>query len=189
MSSKPDKYLSASERREKLKYKTDTEDNMSPIHFLMVALYFVSIFLLMHYFGKTLMNFFALFSLFMLFAAAAFLVPISIYRKKFTMSYYEFSLMNILGIAPCLTSLMLLLNFHISTNEHIERYKITRREVSNQEMILHLESNALNKQEFLRTIDDEEMLQYPDTYSDTLSITFAEGLFGYEVVKNREFQQ
>src|SRR5690606_1003529 len=118
--SKLDKYQNPIERGKRLKYKTDTEDNMSAIHFLMVLLYFVSLFLMFYYFGKTFMNLFSLFSFFLLFTAAAFLVPISIYRKKFTMSYYEFALMNVLGIAPTLTTLLLLLNFHITFNEHVE---------------------------------------------------------------------
>lgn len=185
--SKPDKYQNPTKRQKKLKYRTDREDNMSPIHFLMSLLYFVSLFLLFYYFGKTFMNLFSLFGLFILFAAAAFLIPISLYRKKFTMSYYEFALLNIIGIAPTLTTLLLLLNFHITFNEHIEKHKIIKRDISKQEIILYLENNALDEFEFLRTIDDEEMHQHPGMYSDTLSITFADGLFGYKVVKNREY--
>ena len=182
---KPAFYKKPEKKGAPLAYKTDKSDNMSTVHFLMVLLYFISLFVLIQYYLKTFMNFFELVGFFIFSIALAFLIPISVYRKKYTMSFYEYALINIMGLAPVITALLLLLNFHLASNLSVGTYKIVARKDTGKSVILVLENDAWAEHEFVRTIDDFSNYRKPATSADTLSIAIAEGLFGYKVLKDQ----
>lgn len=161
-------------------------DNMSNMHLVMVLLYFSSMFLIITYFQKTFISLNELFKFLSLVMAGTFIIPIGIYRWKLTMSYYEYIMWNCLSLAPTICALALLINYHITSSIYEEVYHIDRISKQNKNLLLILDSNTYAENEFVREFSESD---FNDIYrSDSLVLTFAKGLFGRKVLKEKNFK-
>ncbi len=122
-------------------------------------------------------------------AVTGFLIPLKFYRKWFDFIKYEVIIFNILGLAPFLTALFLVLNYTITSNETTVDHKIelvyTQGSGNSLEHLIILENNAHADEPKIITIDDVEFIGFSDKIF--YRITLADGLFGLKVIKNREF--
>lgn len=95
-----------------------------------------------------------------------------------------FKKMMILGVGPGIISLLLLINYNITTNEKVEVYPVrfeTKRSRNHSPLIVlpdNLYENNTNARFFFDMFEGK---------SDTISYSFAEGFFGYRVIKDHEF--
>lgn len=163
--------------------ETESNDNMSFVHAFMVLGYFVSCFLLLNYFPNAEMSIGGLFKLFCLLIGLSFLVPIKLYRKKLTMSMYEYIFLNVLGISTLGCALFFILNDSFSGQSYEETYRITEIERQHKSYVFSLEDNAYEDQEYIRTMKDKD--NYEKLGNQFFTLQFADGLFGIRVIENK----
>lgn len=150
----------------------------------MVILYFVSLFISIQFFKIIDLSLYKFFRLNLLFIGISFLIPIHFYRKKLSMSFYEYTLINILSIGPFLCALCLILNFLFSGEVYVESYAIVNKERKGSQVLFSLENEEYKEKEYLRTIND-----YEDVGSignaNQLNIQFSDGLFGIRIIEGK----
>ncbi|MCB0402753.1 MAG: hypothetical protein KDD41_11760 [Flavobacteriales bacterium] len=120
---------------------------------------------------------------------AGFLVPFKWYQNWFHFIFYDVVVFNVLGLMPFLTALFLVLNFVFSHNTVTTDYRIEKiyleGEGNNVSHGVILEGNAFSDERKIVEIDDVEFNGFSEnTY---FRVSVADGLFGIQVVKNREF--
>lgn len=160
----------------KAKIKPIEKDNMGGFTILVIFLALVSCVYILVKTYLVEISVLGIFKLICLFMALAFLIPIKWYRKKFTMSFYEYSIFNVIAISPMLTASFLLLNTIFSSDPYVETYAINSAYNESAQVYYRLENQAYEDEPFIRTIgkyDDVEVMG-----SDSLSIYFSDGLFG-----------
>jgi hypothetical protein len=157
---------------------------MDNVHLLMVLTYFISLFYIFNMFLQIDLSLFGLTRLAALFLAVSFLIPIKLYRIKFTMSIYEYILLNFLAITPALLALMLSLNYNLRGDMYSETYRIASIERLERKTIYHLKDDQYQQAEYLRTIADNEEIER--TNNKYLSIYFSDGLFGIRVIEKKQ---
>lgn len=168
---------------ERAKLEKET-DNMSKIHVLMVLMYFAGLFLILFYYSLTFLTLNGLLKIFAVILTASFVVPIKLYRLRYSMSFYEYTIGNILSLSPLLCGLILLLNFHFSSEVVTEVHKIKNLSKQNNTILLQLENDAYEEESFVRSFDEAEFSA--NFSSDSLELHLANGLFGYKVLKKRK---
>ena len=109
------------------KLESIKRDNMGNFTVLMVFLYFISLFVSLQFFQIIDLGLYEFFRLNLLFIGISFLIPIYLYRKKLSISFYEYTLINILSIGPFLCTLCLIFNFIFSGNSYVENYTIVEK--------------------------------------------------------------
>ena len=159
--------------------------------FIMLAVlaFFVGFGCILGFYYVTLIDFYGLTKFMALFGVLGFLIPLKFYRKWFHFIKYEMIVFNILGLMPFLTGLFLVLNFVFSSDSTTKEYKIEKVYFEGEGMHktpgIILEDNIFSGERKIVEIKDIELIGFDEkTY---FSVTIAEGLFGYQVVKNREF--
>lgn len=150
----------------------------------MVILYFVSLFISIQLFQLIDLSLYKFFRLNFLFIGIAFLIPIYLYRKKLSMSFYEYTLINILSIGPFLCTLCLILNFLFSSEVYTESYAIVDKERTGNQLVFSLENEQYKEKEYLRTIYDYEDAG-PIGSAKQLEIQFSDGLFGIRIIEGK----
>lgn len=157
---------------------------MSKIHVLMVLMYFAGLFLILFYYSLTFLTLNGLLKIFAVILTASFVVPIKLYRLRYSMSFYEYTIGNILSLSPLLCGLILLLNFHFSSEVVTEVHKIKNLSKQNNTILLQLENDAHEEESFVRSFDEAEFSA--NFSSDSLELHLANGLFGYKALKKRK---
>lgn len=148
--------------------------------------FFIGFGLLFFLFPLTLINFFKLSQFYIGFTVIGLIVPLRFYQKWFQFIKYEMILFNILGAGPMLTSLFLLSNLLITTNEQTINYKIIGCKISGQTIELKLNSEIEKINPKITTMSDVNMEEFITAKS--IDITLAKGIFGLMVIKDRSFK-
>lgn len=168
----------------KAKIKDDS-DNMEAITLIGVIAYFASCFFIVYIFQSLDISVFGMFQLFCFFVGASFLIPIKLYRKKLTMSIYEYIILNVITVAPVLSSLMLIINILFAGDSYKEHYSITSSYMDGTQVYYTLENNAYADKPYLRTINKNELAEFKGT--NNIELTFKDGLFGIRKIVSKKF--
>lgn len=169
----------------KAKIKKDDGDNMSSITLLGIIAYFTSCFYVVYTFESLDIRVLGIFKLFCFFIGISFLIPIKIYRKKLTISIYEYIILNIITVAPVLCSIVLFLNAVFAGDPYTEQYKITSTYIEGTQVYYVLENDTYLDKPYLRTINKNEEADFQGT--DYIELTFKDGLFGIRKVVSKKF--
>ena len=145
------------ERRKKTpplakKLVIEKQDNMSFMAIFAAISFIASIIFFIVIIHKIDISNFGLFRLLAITAALWFLVPIKWYRKKYTMSFYEYVIFNIISFAPTSVVLLFILNLTFNSSPYIETYPISDYDIYEKEYIFHLANGQYAEDEYLRTI-------------------------------------
>jgi len=160
------------------------KDNMNNLTVVLLFIYFGSLFYIVSSFPHIDLSAVGLLKLLCLTLAFGLIIPIKFYRKKFTMSIYEYLIFNLLAFAPALLSVMLLLNNIIIMNSYKETYHIVSQKRISGYTIYELQDNAYQEKEYLRRINDLDLVSMHG--SEKLTIHFSEGLFGIRYIDKKE---
>jgi hypothetical protein len=161
----------------------ETKDNMGNVHVVMTLALFVGLFLLVNYASETVISVWGITKIVVGIFAVSLLVPIKWYRKKFTMSVYEFFLINLLGYAPLFSGLFFFTNHIGSNNFHIETYKIKSIEMGRYFSSMQLENDTLSEYAILTAFDSRDSTYYKGR--STARYEFMDGLWGLKVILDK----
>ena len=122
------------------------------------------------------------------FTVAGFLIPLKVYQKWLHFIKYETIIFNIIGVGPFLTGIFLLINFFVSTNTFTHQYRIEKVYIDGEDSYQYigvvLEGNVFSGEPKIVELTDEEMLTIYKKKS--LMLTVSEGVFGFEVIKEKK---
>ncbi len=165
------------------KIKLPESDNMS--RFTLVATgttLLASIYVLVRFYSIDL-PLLGLIKFICFFIGFSFLIPIKWYRKKLTMSYYEYAIFNVISIAPFLTASLLFLNGALAGETYRETHAIESAYNESGQIYFNFEDAAYQDKAYLRTIGKFDEVEV--TGSDSLSIYFSDGAFGFRNIKGK----
>jgi hypothetical protein len=168
-------------------YKTAKDKSYNYMVITILA-FFIGLGLSIGFYSYTLISIIELSKFVAIFAVVGFLIPLKFYVKWFSFIKYEVVIFNIIGVAPFFTGLFLLLNLTFSSNAFTHDYKIENIFIegeSHQKSIgVILENNVFSGNKKIIQISHitPELLN-----SSHFRITLAKGLFGYDVIMEREF--
>lgn len=168
------------------KIELPKHDNMGVFISLMVISFFVAL-IYISIVSSSFMDigFWEIIRLYCLLFAIGLCIPIKIYRKKFTMSYYEYVLFNFLSFPLVMIAFAFLLNNNIRGKSYIETYAVTnfRYDSQSRSMIYELEDQTYDEKEHLRTI---QSIDFHKIKGQTeFSLYFSDGLFGIRLIENK----
>jgi hypothetical protein len=167
----------------KPKLVPEKEDNMGVVAFFSAFTFIGSILFFVVNIHKIDISNFGLFQLLAITVAIWFFVPIRLYRKKFTMSFYEYIIFNIISFAPTSIVLLFLLNLAFNGSPYIETYPIIKFEPSKEKYIFKLADGQYEEAQHLRTIYD---YNFPNIHGTSqYSIKFSDGYFGLRVIEEK----
>ncbi len=150
---------------------------------------FSGVILCIGFYSITLLNIYELSKIITFFGVVGFLIPIKYYQKWFHFIKYEVIIFNIVGLCPFLTGLFLLLNFAFANDPHTHEYKIEKiyieGELNYKSIGVVLENNFFSQEP--KIVELTETDTYQINQKKFLRVTICQGLFGYEVIKEREF--
>jgi len=129
---------------------------------------------------------FGLFRLLALATALCFFIPIRLFRKKYTMSFYEYAIFNIISFAPTSIVLVFILTLTFNSSPYIETYQISSFEPFEKKYIFNLADGQYQDDEYLRTIYDDNFTNIRGT--SKYSIKFSDGYFGLRVILEKSSQ-
>lgn len=159
------------------------QDNMDIFQISMVLVFFASSLLTFTYFESLDLSVLGLLKMFCLFVGLSFLIPISFYRRKYTMSIYEYLIFNLITFGPFFLTLILSLNMFFTSPTYKETYRIIDKVPTARNTVYTLEENAYDDKEYLRSIGSKDIAE---TFgSENLSIYFSDGLFGIRIVEKK----
>lgn len=164
-------------------YPNDSKDNMDSFNSLMVVGFFAASVIIIALFKQLDLSLPGLLKLYCLILGISYLIPVRFYRKKLTMSLYEYILFNILGFTPLIISLIFLLNIGFSGAPYTETHKISSKVKQHSVVTYLLENDVYADKAYLRTIDHMEMVEIRG--SEYLTITFSKGLFGIRIIEKK----
>ena len=162
----------------------EAPDNMHVIHVTMVVVYFASCLIVLNAFLIADLSAFELIKLICLMLAISFLLPIKIYRRKFTMSMYEYIILNVIGVSPFLLATFFGSNWLLKTEAYEESYRIEEMVRDGKSMILMLEDDAYQDREFLRTLYPNE--EFEKVGTENYSIFFKDGPLGIRFIEKKK---
>ncbi len=161
----------------------ETKDNMSSIHVLMTLALFIGLFLLVNFASETVISIWGITKIIAGIFAITLLIPIKWYRKRFTMSIYEFFLISLLGYSPLLAGLFFFTNHIGSDNFHVETYNIESIEMSRYFSTIHLENDTLSEYAILTAFDSRDSAFYKGR--STARYEFKDGLWGLKIMLDK----
>ena len=167
------------------RYKPTGDRSFKIILFSVIG-FFVGFGLCVGYYSCTLISFFDLSKLMVFFAIIGFLLPLKYYRRWFHFVKYEMILFNIIGISPLLAGFFLLINFTFITDSYTHQYRIEKiyfeGEQNYKTMGVILENNFFSGERKI-----VELTNIPPDISKKqfLKITISEGIFGFDVIKEK----
>jgi len=164
--------------------KLPRKDNMDSFQIIMILSFFAAVIQILACFQKLDLSLFNLIKSYSLFLGLSFLIPISLYRKRLTMSFYEYIIYNIITIAPGVLAILFTLNASFSSPTYTEKYKIITTEHTEFKTTYTLENNTYKDKEYLRSINDKDEVEISG--HEFLSIHFSDGLFGIRLVIKKE---
>lgn len=176
------------------KHTATTPNDYKPTHdrsfkamLVSVLGFFLGFGLCVGFYSYTLINIIELSRFFVLFAVIGFLIPLRFYGKWFHFVKYEMIIFNLLGVAPFLTGLFLVLNFTFISSSYTHQYRIEKIYFEGEENYksigVVLENNFFSGERKIVELSDippNEILG-----NRFLKVTISEGLFGYDVIKEK----
>ncbi len=106
-------------------------------------------------------------------------------KDHIEMAYNQFAMYAFIGFGMCLLNFILLLNYAISISEHTDTYTISRKGYYNEIIIGgDVQNRALERN--LNTYIGEHMID-ASFEVNKVTITFETGLFGFDMIRNCEF--
>lgn len=165
------------------KHISDEYDNMGWLHIAMVLAYFLSIAVILNGYPVVDLTLYEFFQMLCLMLAITFLIPLKLYRKKLTMSIYEYIILNFIGLTPFLCASFLLANEGMKGNNYEESYKIIHIERVEKSTVFTLENDQYQERPYLRTIYDSET--FVKTGIDSLGILFSKGGLGVRIIERK----
>ncbi|MES2140959.1 MAG: hypothetical protein V4511_14730 [Bacteroidota bacterium] len=106
-------------------------------------------------------------------------------KDHIEMAYNQFAMYAFIGFGMCLLNFILLLNYAIGISEHTETYTISRKGYYNEIIIGgDIQNRALERN--LNTYIGEHM-DKTSFEVNKVTITFETGLFGFDMIRNCEF--
>ena len=159
---------------------------------LLAFSWFFGLGLLFWMYGKTNIELTQTFKWFAFFALVFTLIPYKVMVRFIAVDYYFMLAINLVGFGPLFTSIFLILNFAFANHTVTERVEITHfhlgKETFNQnDVVIHLENDALVNIKKFRSFSAE--VYYPEIKeSDYFKYTLKQGLFGYEVLSEFDFE-
>jgi len=182
------KELNTRLKTNKSNYKLKKDRSFSIIA-VTILCFFIGFGLCVGFYSVTLIDIVDLSKFIAGFAVIGFLIPLKFYRKWFHFIKYEVVIFNVIGIAPFLSGTFLMLNFLFSTTSSTNKYLIEKVYLGSIENNLPpkiiLENNLYSDQSKITEITPEEAPQVIS--SIYLKLTLGKGLFGFDVIKEREF--
>ncbi|MEQ8909024.1 MAG: hypothetical protein RIC95_07515 [Vicingaceae bacterium] len=164
-------------------FEVPEEDNMENLHILMAIAWFFCNFYVFQLFNNLDISLFQLIQLTVVSIAMGFFVPIKVYRRKYTMSFYEYIFFNLLAVGPILCAAFLFLNVTFNSPAYTETYKIVSSERSNGNTVYNLEDKQYQDKVYLRTVKYNS--NYKKGGNDYLKIRFSSGLFGIRIIESK----
>jgi hypothetical protein len=123
------------------------------------------------------------------FTIVGFLIPLKYYQKWCDFIKYEMIIFNVLGVGPFLMALFLTLNYAISTDTISQKYKVEKLYYEGDDnakyMGVILEGNIYSGVEKVTGVTDIQASQL--SIKPFLQLTISKGIFGFEVLKEKEF--
>ena len=162
---------------------SEEKDNMGWFTFFMVLSFIASIMFFVVNVYKIDVSIFGLFRLFAIAGALGFLIPIKFYRKKWTMSFYEYVTFNIISFAPISIVIVFILNLTFKHSPYTETYPISSFEPFKRKYEFHLEQGQYEDEDYLRVIYDKDFPNIKGT--SEYSIKFSDGYFGLRVIEEK----
>jgi hypothetical protein len=155
---------------------------------LTVICFFIGCGLCVGFYSVTLIDIVNLSKFLAAFAVFGFLIPLKFYRLWFHFIKYEVILFNIMGIAPILTGLLLVINYTFSTNPKTHEFKIEKIYLEGEENYksvgVVLEENFFSGEPKIVELTDFDpaLILGKDNF---FKVTISEGYFGFDVIKER----
>src|SRR5690554_711985 len=165
--------------------KHDTEQLINYV----ILFYFIIFIGLIQIFKQLDLTIFHFFRLLIIMIGVAFFIPISLYRKRWRLSYYLYTIFNIIFSGPLLLLFIFILNISFTSKPYIEEHKIIRMEASpakNHTMII-LENNQYEDKSYLRKVSKDDNIGFLSR-AKKLKIEFSDGLFGICIIKERKVE-
>ena len=175
-------------KRTSKKYK-EKKDRSLLFLTLSVAGLFIGIGSCIGFYAYTLIDIYS-FSKFLIgFTVVGFLVPLKYYQKWLHFIKYEAIIFNVIGLGPFLSGLFLCINFFISSNAQTEKYRIEKIYIEGQGhsrvLGLILEENIFSGEQKITGLKDVHPNEF--TGKPYLKLTIAEGIFGFNVIREKTF--
>jgi hypothetical protein len=146
---------------------------------------FVGLLLILSLYSVTLISFYTITKLLVGFAISGFLIPLKYYQKWFNFIKYEMIVFNVIGVSPFFTAILLLLNFLIPLSTIVQDYKIDKIYFDDGKFMgVVLENNTYANEE--RIVEFSDRNPNSVKYKSFLRLTLNKGIFGFEVVSERE---
>lgn len=165
-------------------YKPKEDKSLTFLTLAVLGL-FIGLLLTIGFYSVTIISLFTLSKFIIGFAIIGFIIPLKYYQKWFQFIKYEMIIFNIIGVAPLFTGLFLLLNFTFTMSTTVEEYKIEKLYFDSGRFIgVVLEKNAHANESRIVEFTDKTAIEIKRYRA--LKLTIDEGLFGFEVVKDRE---
>ena len=182
------KHTAVGKQRLSGKLDLPQEDNMTDIHLLMVIAWFACNFYIFFIFKGLDLKLFGLFQLAIFSVGLGFFIPIKIYRKKYTMSFYEYILLNFLALGPLFCAAIILINGIFSGPTYQETYRIEQSIRENGNTVYLLEDNAYDEKTYLRTVNQNKNYKKHQKKWEYLTLEFSDGLFGIRLIKGKSLK-
>lgn len=167
-------------------YRSKLDRNYTVMTITVIG-FFIGFGLCIGFYSYTLINIFELSKFMVLFGIVGFLIPLRFYNKWFHFIKYEMIIFNVMGVAPFLTGLFLFLNFTFVSNSYTHYYKIEKiyfeGESSFKSMGVVLENNFFSGERKIVELTDVSPNDLVE--KKFLKLTISEGIFGYDVIKEK----
>jgi cell division septal protein FtsQ len=154
-----------------------------------ILCFFIGFGLIIGFYGYTLIGLLDLSKFIVGFMVLGFLIPLKLYSKWFHFIKYEVIIFNILGVAPFFTGVFLVLNFIFASQTKTTEYLIEKfyieGEQHNASAGIILENNTYSEERKIVELTPEEASELIG--KTHLKLTISKGLFGFEIIKDREF--
>lgn len=154
--------------------------------FLTIAVggFFVGFLFIVGCYYTTLIDIYNISKIMVGFAIIGFLIPLKYYQKWLHFIKYEMIIFNVIGVAPFLTGLFLVLNFMFASNFTTTTHKIEKFFFDEGQLIgVVLEENAYSEE--LKIVGFRDVHPNEIARKKHLKVTLAKGLFGFDVIKER----
>jgi hypothetical protein len=147
---------------------------------------FLGLLLIIALYSVTIISFYTILKFLVGFAIVGFLIPLKYYQKWFQFIKYEMIIFNVIGVAPFMTGLILLVNFLIISESRTELHNIEKAYFDSGRFVgIVLENNAYADESRIVEFSDKSLIEIRRYKS--LQITLNKGLFGFDVIEKRDF--
>lgn len=161
--------------------KVDKQDNMDVIHIIMTFTWFACNLYIFSEFPHLDLSILGLFKLIFVCIGISFFIPIKFYRKKLTMSFYEYLFINLLALGPLFTVCSFYMNETFGSVPYTEKHLIVDSRQTNNGTLFELENHAYQDKVYLRKVNASYRVNKKDSLY--LNIQLIDGLLGFRVIE------